>query len=310
MKKLEDIGVLPYEAIEPVQVGTNFVDKAKSFAWFMYKITLSVIFSFVNLADNLRKLVWPGEKKNLAGQLALVSGGANGLGREICLRLAKEKCRIAICDLDFKNAEITANEIRDTFGLPAKAYKLDVSNYDEIERIKETIEKELGFVDILVNNAGILSDISLRDGKPSDLKRVVDVNLLSLLYMTRVFIEGMRERRKGHVVSISSMFGIVPLSHSITYAATKFGVRGFMASLSDELYLTGFTDKINTLCVYPNFLATRKQLLDSFKECGVDKWIDLYSPTFAADVIVNAMMDKRTEVAVPPHELLFYHTVG
>jgi short-subunit dehydrogenase len=310
MKRLEDIGVAPYEAFEPEVVESSWLAKIRSLLWFLYKVNLSLLFSVVNVLDGLFRLVWPVEKKKLSGQLALVTGGANGLGRQISLRLAKERCRLAICDLDLKNAEATADEIRKTFNVDATAYKLDVANYEEIEAVKEAIESDLGHVEILVNNAGLLSDLSLRDGKPSDIKRTVDVNLLSLLYMTRVFIEGMRQRGKGHIVSISSVFGIVPFSHGITYAATKFGVRGFMASLADELYLTGHGDKVHTLCVHPNFLRTRKQLMDSMRECGMDQWIDFYSPDYAADVIVNAMKEKKQMTAVPPHELSFYQAVS
>jgi all-trans-retinol dehydrogenase (NAD+) len=108
-----------------------------------------------------------------------VAGGANGLGRAIAFRLAKEKCNVVIIDLNGPEAEKTASEIEEKFNVKTAAYKVDVSDYEAIQKLKVDIERTMGFVDILVNNAGILSTISLREGQPKDLKKIIDVNLTS-----------------------------------------------------------------------------------------------------------------------------------
>lgn len=90
-----------------------------------------------------------------------------------------EKCNVVIIDLNLNEAQKTASEISEKFNVKTAAYKVDVSNYDAIQKLKSDIEGSLGSVDILVNNAGILSTISLREGQPSDIQKVIDVNLTS-----------------------------------------------------------------------------------------------------------------------------------
>jgi all-trans-retinol dehydrogenase (NAD+) len=101
------------------------------------------------------------------------------LGRAIAFRLAREKCNVVIIDLNVVEAEKTALEIAEKFNVKTAAYKVDVSDYDAIQQLKTDIESSMGTVDILVNNAGILSAISLREGRPSDIQKVIDVNLTS-----------------------------------------------------------------------------------------------------------------------------------
>lgn len=101
------------------------------------------------------------------------------MGREIAIRLAKEKCNIVIIDLNLIEAQKTALEIAEKFSVTTAAYKTDVSNYEAIQKLKTDIESTLGTVDILINNAGILSGLSLREGQPKDIQKVIDVNLTS-----------------------------------------------------------------------------------------------------------------------------------
>lgn len=124
-------------------------------------------------------------RKNLAGQIALVTGGANGLGRAIACELAQKKCNIAICDINFDEASKTAEFIIKTYNVSAKAFKVDVSSAEQIEKLKNDIESSLGPVDILVNNAGILPLISLREGSPKDIQKIIDVNLTSHFWVRK-----------------------------------------------------------------------------------------------------------------------------
>ena len=145
---------------------------------------LAIISSFLNI---LFEFVIPPKPKSIAGQLALVTGGANGLGREIARCLAKEKCNIVICDLDIENAEKTAKEIESEFGVTTKAYKVDVSDFEAVDNLKKSIEADVGFVDILVNNAGVMAITSLREGKPSDYKKIFDINVMSSFWVNKLF---------------------------------------------------------------------------------------------------------------------------
>lgn len=108
-----------------------------------------------------------------------MTGGGNGLGKEICIQLAKHGCNVAVADIVHKYAECTAKEISETYGVKAKGFQVDVSDFDAIQKLRDDIESSLGCVDILVNNAGIFPLISLREGSAQDVQRILNVNLSS-----------------------------------------------------------------------------------------------------------------------------------
>lgn len=138
----------------------------------------------IELCEKFFKIFSATKEKSLTNQIALVTGGANGLGRETACRLAQEKCNIAISDINFDEAVKTAEFIARNYNVSAKAFKTDVSKVEEIEKLKKDIENSLGPVDILVNNAGIMPLISLREGYSKDIQKIVDVNLTSHFWVS------------------------------------------------------------------------------------------------------------------------------
>lgn len=124
------------------------------------------------------------KRKNIRGQLALVTGGGKGLGREICLRLAKEGCNIAIVDIDVDSSKETAEDCRD-LGVKAEFYRCDVSDNDSVEMLKYQVIHRSGVVDILVNNAGILFGRPIIEETPQNIQKMVGVNLMSVFWVCR-----------------------------------------------------------------------------------------------------------------------------
>lgn len=150
--------------------------------WLNYiKMNLMILLLFIpETLRGIKNFILPPKPKSVKDQVALVTGGGNGLGRAIAFRLAKEKCKLAVVDVDFAAAQQTAQEISDTFNVSAVAFKVDVSKHEEITQLKSDVEKSLGPVDILVNNAGLLAiNVSLREGSPEMVQKIVDVNLTS-----------------------------------------------------------------------------------------------------------------------------------
>lgn len=118
-------------------------------------------------------------------KVVLITGGGNGLGRSIALRLAKEKCRLAIVDIDFVAAQETASEIERRFQVAALPFRVDISKHQEVSQLKNDVEKALGSVDILINNAGLLGiGLSLMEGTPEAIQKMIDVNLASHFWVT------------------------------------------------------------------------------------------------------------------------------
>lgn len=128
----------------------------------------------------------PKEYENISNQLVLVTGGGNGLGRALCFRFAREGCNIAIVDIDIKSASKTALDIKETFNVNCKAFQCDISDYNAILKLKSEIENEMGSVQVLVNNAGLLYMSNFVKSDVDDMRKVVDVNLTSIL-MVRYF---------------------------------------------------------------------------------------------------------------------------
>jgi all-trans-retinol dehydrogenase (NAD+) len=123
----------------------------------------------------------------IANQLALVTGGGNGLGRSLCYRLAREKCDLAIVDIDYNAARKTANEISEEFNVLCKAYQCDISNKSAILKLKDDIESEMRSVDILVNNAGLLYVANFRTSNIDDIEKTIQVNLMSHIVVSILY---------------------------------------------------------------------------------------------------------------------------
>ena len=161
------------------EITYKFNDLARMWIKFMFIFLKASFLSLIESIKFLFKVVFPSESKQVSGQLALVTGGANGLGREIARRFAREGCNIVIVDLDLIGGEKTAKEIESEFNVKTKVFKVDVSNYEEVLKLRNDVESSIGTVDILVNNAGLLAMMSLEDSRHEDVQKIIDVNVTS-----------------------------------------------------------------------------------------------------------------------------------
>lgn len=141
----------------------------------------------------IKNTIIPPKPKCIKDQVVLITGGGNGLGRAIALRLAKEKCKLAIVDVDFSAAQKTAKDIETEFQIQALPFKADVSSHQAVNQLKADVEGTLGGVDILINNAGLLSlEQSLREGSPEDIQKTVNVNLVSHFWVNFLSLLNLR----------------------------------------------------------------------------------------------------------------------
>lgn len=149
-------------------------------------------------------------------------------------------------------------------GVKVEAYEIDVGQLDQVEGAKEKIESDLGKVTILVNNAAILFSQDIETELPEKLLKMINVNIMSGIWTTRVFLKTMKEQKSGHIVTISSLAAITGIPYNINYTTTKFAVRGFMESLAIDLYHQGYGNLINTTVVYPAIISTNDEVLRMF----------------------------------------------
>jgi 2-hydroxycyclohexanecarboxyl-CoA dehydrogenase len=171
----------------------------------------------------------------LEGRIALVTGGASGIGAATCRRLAAEGARVAVTDLNLEPAEELATE------LGGAAFELDVRSTASVGAALEALERDLGPPDVLVNNAGY-DEFGFFTGTDEGLwDRVLAVNLRGVIAVTHAVLPGMQERGRGRIVNVASEAGRVGSHGSAVYSAAKGGVIGFTKAVARESARYGIT---------------------------------------------------------------------
>ena len=178
---------------------------------------------------------------DLENQVAVVTGGARGLGFGIAARLAASGAKIALWDMDDAALEKAREQLEG-----AGAFNVDVTDYASITSAREEVENSLGPVSILVNSAGIAGPtFSLTDYPIADWSRVIEVNLNGTFYVNRALVPGMQARNYGRIVNIASIAGKEGNANASAYSASKAGVIALTKSLGKEL--ADFDIAVNTI---------------------------------------------------------------
>lgn len=182
----------------------------------------------------------------------MITGAGSGIGRELALGFAREKVAgLAICDIAREGLEETAEMVR-TEGTPVLTSIVDVSRLEDIKRFHTETLEEFGRATHLVNNAGVGLVGRTEEVSFEDMEWLMGINFWGTVYGTKIFLPVMREQGFGHIVNISSVFGLFSPPGQSTYCASKFAVRGFTEALRHELDGT----KIYVSCVHPGGIRT------------------------------------------------------
>lgn len=188
----------------------------------------------------------------LENKIALVTGGSQGLGKAIALKLAENGADIAIVYVGpSEPAEATAEEIA-AMGRRVKTYVCDVRDEQAVEATVKAVTADLGKVDILVNNAGVTRDGLLVTMKDADYDMVLDINLKGAFHMTRACYRDFMRKRSGKIINIASVAGLVGNAGQVNYAASKAGLIAMSKSIAKELGSRG----VCCNCIAPGFIET------------------------------------------------------
>jgi 3-oxoacyl-[acyl-carrier protein] reductase len=187
----------------------------------------------------------------LRGNVAIVTGAAQGIGKATALKFAREGATVIVCDLDAEAVTTAVEECRAAGG-EAEGFELDVTSRDSLDQMVEAVKKKYGRIDTLVNNAGITRDARLQKMTAQQFEEVIDVNLRAVFNASQAVVDTMIEGGGGAILNASSVVGIYGNYGQTNYAATKFGVIGFTKTWSRELGPKG----IRVNAVAPGFVET------------------------------------------------------
>ena len=185
------------------------------------------------------------------GQVAVVTGGARGIGKAIADALARKGVNLVIADISLEQAKDTAAEL-EKLGGKAMPVKLDVSKADEVTKIFEDISKEFGKINILINNAGITRDGLIMRMKEEDWDTVININLKSVFLCSKEAIKVMAKQRYGRIINIASVVAFMGNPGQANYSASKAGIVGLTKTTAKEYASRGITAN----AVAPGFITT------------------------------------------------------
>lgn len=243
------------------------------------------------------------------GRVVAVTGAASGIGRELARRLVAKGADVALSDVDETGLEETAR-LAARPGARVTAQPLDVADRDAIEAWAGKVEADHGRVNGIVNNAGVGLAATVEGMSYEDFDWLTGINLLGVVNGTKAFLPRLKHAGQGHVVNISSVFGLIGIPSQSAYNAAKFAVRGFTEALRVELDIEGCG--VSATTVHPGGIKTniaRNARIDpSVKDLGQDpsdagasmEGLFITSPARAAKVIVRAVEQDKRRVLIGP----------
>ena len=224
----------------------------------------------------------------LAGETVAITGAARGIGRSTAEALLRQGMRVAIGDVDLETAREAASEL----GPSAVALPLDVTDRASFSSFLDEAEQQLGPIDVLVNNAGIMQIGRFIDEDDLTARRMIDINLHGVILGTKLALDRMIPRGRGHIVNVASQAGKFGTPGGATYSATKHAVVGLTEAVRGEMRLMGVQVQLSYVMPY----VVKTELGSGLSQA---RGLSELEPSEVADAIVDALRYGTVEVWVP-----------
>ncbi len=243
--------------------------------------------------------------KELAGKVAVVTGAASGIGRALAEDLARRRMDLSICDVDESGLEQTLARCEGT-GVKVLAEKVDVADRGAMHAWADRCAELHGRINLVINNAGVALGSNIEEMSYEDLEWLMGINFWGVVHGTKAFLPHLIASGDGHIVNVSSVFGIIAVPTQSAYNAAKFAVRGFTECLREELEVAGHP--VSATSVHPGGIKTsivansrlsatsgfddRQEAIRSFERAART------TSERAASIIIEGVLKNRRRVLV------------
>jgi butyryl-CoA dehydrogenase len=247
--------------------------------------------------------------KDFTGRVAAITGAGSGIGRALAVQLARRGAHLALCDIDEAGLAETVTRC-EGYGVKITSQRVDVADRTAVETWAERVVADHGKVNLMVNNAGVALGATIESVSYEDFEWLMSINFWGVVYGTKAFLPHLKASGEGHVVNISSVFGLISVPTQSAYNAAKFAVRGFTDALRMELEIEGAPVSVTT--IHPGGIKTNiaanARIDDSVTEITGDpekarhdfERAFVTSPDKAARQILAAVQRDRRRALIGP----------
>ncbi|NXC85734.1 RDHE2 dehydrogenase, partial [Cercotrichas coryphoeus] len=262
--------------------------------FFLETLKLIVLFVYY-LLESLVFLVVPVRKKNVSGEIVLITGAGSGIGRLLAIKFASLGATVVLWDINQEGLNYTVRVARENGAGRVHSYICDCSKRQDIYRVADQVKKEVGDVSILINNAGVVIGKRFLDSPDSLVEKTMEVNTMAHFWTYKAFVPAMIAANHGHLVSIASCAGLCGGSQLSDYCASKFAAVGFAESIDMEMRTLRKTG-VKTTIVCPFVINTG--MFDGIKS----KWphvLPILDPEYVAERIISAVRQNQEMLFIP-----------
>jgi NADP-dependent 3-hydroxy acid dehydrogenase YdfG len=242
--------------------------------------------------------------KTMTDKVVVITGAGSGIGRALAVNLARRGSLLALSDVDETGLADTVAQAGRAGAPAVRSDRLDVADRDAMARYALDVVQQFGRVNVVVNNAGVSLTGDFTDLEYADIDWIVGVNLWGVLHGTKEFLPHLIASGDGHVVNLSSLFGLISVPGQSIYNATKYAVRGMSEALREEMLVAGHP--VGVTSVHPGGIKTdivrnsrvsAKEDKEATSQLFDDKLAKM-TPEKAAEIIVNGVLKNKARVLV------------
>ncbi|KPK50018.1 MAG: hypothetical protein AMJ63_15515 [Myxococcales bacterium SG8_38_1] len=249
--------------------------------------------------------------KSFEGKVAAITGAGSGIGGGLALELGRRKCNLALSDINETGLQETVAQVRD-LGVQVTSQRVDVADRAAVYAWADQVARDHGKVNLIFNNAGVALGSTVEKISYEDFEWLMNINFWGVVYGTKAFLPHLKATGDGHIINISSVFGLAGIPSQSAYNSAKFAVRGFTESLRQELDMLGYG--VSASSVHPGGIKTSiarsSRMDDSIRDLGLGRegmdTREVFEKSFitsadkAAKTIVDGVQRNQRRILVGP----------